>query len=85
MCVSGGNAGGGERKRKEEPLGPTQHLLPVAHQEASSMSVIPPSFSDNDGILHKIFLFLRCIDTQLKKKKEIHQRRSAESHMSASA
>lgn len=53
MCVSGGNAGGKKRKRKEESLGPTQHLLPVAHQEASSMSVIPPSFSDNDGILHK--------------------------------
>lgn len=81
MCVSGWNAGGKKRKRKEESLGPTQHLLPVAHQEASSMSVIPPSFSDNDGILHKIFLFQRCIDT----KKKIHQRRSAESHMSASA
>lgn len=53
MCVSGGNAGGKKRKRKEESLGPTQHLLPVAHQEASSMSVIPPSFSDNGGILHK--------------------------------
>lgn len=64
--------GRGRKKRREERRsrliqGSISCL--VAQQEASSISVIPPLFSDNDRSLHKRFLSVGCIDTQFKKKK----------------